>query len=166
MKAALAILGAAAALVAVARLVHDSPVPPSSPRVSAVGSPVVRREARRERDGGPVRSFTPPEATDTARRFLAAYLRWQNGHREPRMVMTLRRTASPALWRQLNSGAGLPSSRSAVPVERLRSLVAGNAGTNTAATLLAQLNARRRIGTLAMVVRRRANGWRVTSLTP
>ena len=166
MRTSLAILAAAAALLVVARLVHGPSTPGRVPQPTVGASAQMHLAVPREHDRGTVRTATPLAATRTARRFMAAYLRWQNGRRDPLTVTTLRRASSPQLWHELTRGASLPSRRSSVPVERLRRLVAGEAGMGKATTILAELQAHRAVGSLALVVRRRPEGWRVTSLAP
>lgn len=166
MRTSVALLAAAVALFLVARLAHRAPTPPSSTQPAAREAPRLHPEVPHERDRGPSRLPTPPQATRTARRFVSAYLHWQDGSRDEPTIKALRHAASPRLWDELTSGANLPSARRSVPVQRLRRLVAGAAGTRRAATVLAELDDQQHVGSLALVVRHTEHGWRVTSLTP
>src|SRR4051812_38503897 len=106
MRTSLAILAAAAALLVVARLVHAPSPHPAAPQAGVSDSGSVHLNVPREHDRGTARTRTTPRsAARTARLFMAGYLRWQRGRRDPLTVAMLRHAASPELWRDLTSGA-------------------------------------------------------------
>lgn len=173
MRAGLIVLGAAAAILLAAHLLHRRetaapPAPPTAPIVltapeqtSSETSP--RRPRPTERETVRHARSVAPEARDVAHHFMTAYLQWQRGLGGRSTTDALVATATPSLWRELRSGAAPPTARASIPAERLRRMIAG-VGSQRAATLLAELDRRQDVGTLAVVVKRTAHGWRVTSL--
>lgn len=176
MKTTLAILAIGAALLGGARLLHR-PIPATPPTPRLVGRPVVlggslSRTRRTPTASAPAEpeprqqpTSAPLPATQTARRFMMAFLAWQQGGRDRATLTALRATSSRALWRGLNHGASRPGANRAIPTERLHRLASGAANTPAAATVLAELQRRHSLGGLALVLRHQPDGWRVTSLT-
>jgi hypothetical protein len=172
MRGALVILAIGAALLVAARLVHQPQphaTPPAPHKALILGGPAKPAPGQTPPSTPEPEASTPtrasPAATQTARRFITAYLRWAQGGRNRRTLTALQATTSPALWSQLQQGATLPTATAQVPSEQLRRLVAGTAPTGRAATVLAELERRRRLGGLAVVLRHQRHGWRVTALS-
>lgn len=120
--------------------------------------------ARGEADSEPALGSVSPAATRTARRFVTAYLRWEQGQADPPTRSALRATASLALWQTLHANRGEPTASPDVTPAQLRELVAGATGDRRAATIVANLRRHHRISGLAIVLRHSHAGWRVTSL--
>lgn len=174
MRASMIVLGAAVAILLAAHPLHRrhemattsrTPTAPivlaapaqSSSATSPQTPPSTELETTRHA------RLVAPDARNIAGRFMTAYLRWQSGKADRTTTDLLEATATPRLWRELRSGVALPTARKSVPAERLRKMVAG-VGSQRAATLLAELDRRQDVSTLAVVVKRTAQGWRVTSL--
>ena len=172
MRTGALVLGAAVAILAIAHLTAPRPKPPAANRAAPPGPPIVlggahaplpakaaSRTAPEDRHGQP--QVAPAAATHTARRFLAAYLRWQTGDRRSGTDRALHETTTRGLWRLMHTGR---ASRSAGQASELLATVAAGVAGGQAATLLATLRqAHRQLG-LALVLRHGPNGWRVSSL--
>jgi hypothetical protein len=167
------ILGAAVGILAIAHLTAPHPRPPTAHRTSPQRPPLVlggthaslpakpaSRAAPEDRHAQP--RPAPPAATQAARQFLAAYLRWQTGDRTPGTDRSLQATTTRRLWGLLHTGRATP--RSAGKASELLATVAAGVAGGQAATLLATLRqAHRQLG-LALVLRHGPGGWRVSSL--
>jgi hypothetical protein len=179
MRSTLAVLAAAVALVAGANILHRQPTrqpaapPPTAPiilggKASSVDRPSqaeIHARARRSERDAPPRSRQPSaSATLVARRFLGAFLVWQDGNASPPIVRTLRSTSAASLWRLLSSARGEPARNPRVTAERVQRLTPG-VPSGGVSTVLAQLQARSGLeGGLALVLRKERGSWRVVSL--
>jgi hypothetical protein len=177
MRSTVAVLGIAVALVAGARFLRQQHRA-GSPTAPAVVAPIVlgattsparslvlpRARSAPEREAHPPVRPAPAGSTVVARRFLAAYLIWQDGSADRHDLRALRASATPALWRLLKSNRGQPTPNPRVGAEHLQRLASGVAGPGTA-SILADLHGRSGLqGGLSLVLRRMAGRWQVVWL--
>lgn len=173
MKSAAAVLIAASVIVALSHLLQQRstdppPTRPATGNVRVLGAPPpTSHEAAPwpvEDERAPRVRPAPAAATQTARRFLAAYLSWESGGARHVAEPTMRHLATSNLWHVLSSSRGQPEPGTGVTRAQLRSLIAGVTGNREAATVSAVLHRGDTPTQLAVVVRKVDGQWRVSSL--
>lgn len=138
--------------------------PRPAPPVVIGGDPVPASDQPEVERDAPFTSRTSAGARRAARRFVDAYTRWETGDDSDDTQRALRASTSPQLQALLATGRGQPAAPADVSRAKLTSLIAGTVSPDEAATVVAQLERGDQKTGLAMIVKRNAGRWRVTSI--